>query len=163
MIKEYKRKNGYTMLVTGGTGFIGSHLVERLLKEGHKVVIVDNLTSGKIENIKLSLNNPYLTLIKEDLKKPVKLERTVKDCKIIFHLAANPEVRLGETDPKVHFRENILAIFNLLEAVRKTKMSKTVVFTSTSTVYGEASQIPTSEKLRTPNPNINLRRLKTCV
>ena len=137
--------NGYTTLVTGGAGFIGSHLVERLLKEGHKVVIVDNLTSGKTENIKLSLNNPYLTLITEDLKKPVKLERTVKECEIIFHLAANPEVRLGETDPKVHFEENILTTFNLLEAVRQAKKPKTVVFTSTSTVYGEASQIPTSE------------------
>jgi UDP-glucose 4-epimerase len=69
----------------------------------------------------------------------------VKRCKIIFHLAANPEVRVGETDPKVHFEENILTTFSLLEAVRQSDTPKIIVFTSTSTVYGEASQIPTPE------------------
>jgi len=137
--------NGYTTLVTGGVGFIGSHLTERLLKEGHKVAVFDNFSSGKLENIKHLQDSSSLTLIKEDLRKPVQLTEIVKHSEIIFHLAANPEVRVGETDPKVHFEENILATFNLLEAVRQAKKPKTIVFTSTSTVYGEASQIPTSE------------------
>jgi len=137
--------NHYTSIVTGGVGFIGSHLTERLLKEGYKVTILDNFSSGKLENIQPLLDNPSLTIVKEDLKKPVKLNQIVKKCEIIFHLAANPEVRLGETDPKVHFEENILTTFNLLEAIRQAKTPKTIVFTSTSAVYGDASQIPTPE------------------
>ena len=137
--------NHHKSIVTGGAGFIGSHLVERLFKESYNVMALDNLTSGKIENIKLPLNNLSLTLVKGDLKKPVKLDKMIEDCEIIFHLAANPEVRMDETDPKVHFEENILATFNLLEAMRRTKTTKTIVFTSTSTIYGEASIIPTPE------------------
>ena len=91
------------------------------------------------------LDIPSITLVKEDLKKPLQLGDIVKDCEIIFHLAANPEVRVGETDPKIHFEENILTTFNLLEAIRQAKTPKTIVFTSTSTVYGEASRIPTPE------------------
>jgi UDP-glucose 4-epimerase len=135
---------GYTSIVTGGAGFIGSYLSGRLLKEGHKVIIIDNFSSGKSENIQYLLGNPSLTLVREDLKN-IHLERIIKKGKIIFHLAANPEVRVGETDPKVHFEENILATFNLLEAIRKAKTPKTIVFASTSTVYGESLQIPTLE------------------
>jgi UDP-glucose 4-epimerase len=144
--REGEKMNGYTTLVTGGAGFIGSHLTERLLKEGHKIAVFDNFSSGKLENIEHLQDSSSLTLIKEDLRKPVQLAEIVKPSEIIFHLAANPEVRVGETDPKVHFEENILATFNLLEAIRQAKKLKTIVFTSTSTVYGEASQIPTSEK-----------------
>jgi len=134
-----------TSIVTGGAGFIGSHLTERLLKDDYKVIVLDNFSSGKLENTRCLLNNPSITFVKEDLKSPVQLKQMAKDCEIIFHLAANPEVRVGETDPRVHFEENILATFNLLEAIRQAKKPKTIVFTSTSTVYGEASQIPTSE------------------
>lgn len=139
------RRGSCKSLVTGGAGFIGSHLVERLLKEGYRVTIFDNLRNGKVENVKSSLKSRNLTLVKEDLKKPKKLNQAVEDSRIIFHLAANPEVRIGETDPKVHFEENIFATFNLLEAIRKTRKPKIIVFASTSTVYGEASQIPTAE------------------
>jgi len=137
--------NNYASIVTGGAGFIGSHLAERLLKEGYKVRIIDDFSSGKLENIQPILCNPHLTVIQEDLKKPAKLMQIIKKSEIIFHLAANPEVRIGETDPKIHFEENILTTFNVLEAIRKAKNPITIVFTSTSTVYGEASQIPTPE------------------
>jgi UDP-glucose 4-epimerase len=137
--------HSHDILVTGGAGFIGSHLVERLLKQKNRVTILDNFSSGNIENIKSFLGNSQLTLIVEDLKKPEKLKHIVKDFEFVFHFAANPEVRVGEIDPKVHFEENILTTFNLLEAIRESNTSKTVVFASTSTVYGEASQIPTSE------------------
>jgi len=133
------------MLVTGGAGFIGSHLTEELLKEGHKVAVLDNFSNGKTENLQHLRVNPSLTLVKEDLKKPKKLEQLARQSDTIFHLAANPEVRLGETDPRTHFEENILATFNLLEAVRKSGKPKTFVFASTSTVYGEARQVPTPE------------------
>lgn len=137
---------GYRPLVTGGAGFIGSHLTERLLKEGCKATILDNFSSGKLENIQRLLSNPSLTIIKEDLKKTAKLKQAVKNCEVIFHVAANPEIRIGETDPKIHFEENIVTTLNLLEALRNSQTTKTMVFTSTSTVYGEASQIPTPEE-----------------
>jgi UDP-glucose 4-epimerase len=133
------------MLVTGGAGFIGSHLTEELLKEGHRVAVLDNFSNGKKENIPHLRGNSSLTVFKEDLKKPKKLEQLVGASDTIFHLAANPEVKLGETDPRTHFEENILATFNLLEAVRKSGKPKTLIFASTSTVYGEAKQVPTPE------------------
>lgn len=92
-----------------------------------------------------SVDNSLLNIVKEDLKEPIKLCRLVKECEFIFHLAANPEVKLGATNPQLHFTENILTTFNLLEALRRSRKPKTVVFTSTSTVYGECSQIPTAE------------------
>ena len=138
--------NGHTAIVIGGAGFIGSHLTERLLKERYKVIIVDNFSSGKMENIRHLLSNPSVSVVEEDLKKPVKLREAVKKCDIIFHLAANPEVRMGKINPKIHFKENILTTFNLLEAVRQVKSPRTIVFTSTSTVYGEAS-LPFSSKI----------------
>jgi len=135
----------YVTIVTGGAGFIGSHLTERLLKEGCEVIVIDNFSSGRLQNIQLLRDNRRLRVVKEDLKKPSKLDRIIEECEIVFHLAANPEVKAGETNPKVHFKENILTTFNLLESIRRTKTSKTIVFTSTSTVYGDVLQIPTPE------------------
>jgi UDP-glucose 4-epimerase len=132
-------------LVTGGAGFIGSHLTERLLKEGNKVIIVDNLSSGKKQNIEPLTDNPSLTFLEEDLKKTACIDSAVKKSDIVFHFAANPEVRIGETEPKTHYEENVMATFNLLEAIRKAGKPKTIVFASTSTVYGEATEIPTPE------------------
>jgi len=137
--------NDYAALITGGAGFIGSHLTGRLLKDGYKVSILDNFSSGNLKNIKPFIDNSSLTIIKEDLKKPSKLNQIVEERKIIFHLAANPEVKVGETNPQVHFEENILTTFNLLKAIQQSNNPKTIIFTSTSTVYGEAAQIPTPE------------------
>ncbi len=133
-------------VVTGGAGFIGSHLTEKLLKQGNKVTVIDNLSSGKLENIQHLVTQPLFKLVQEDLKKPVKLHRIIDEAEIIFHFAANPEVRVRETTPKTHFEENILATFNLLESIRQTEKPKILVFASTSTVYGEASSIPTDEE-----------------
>jgi UDP-glucose 4-epimerase len=133
-------------LLSGGAGFIGSHLTERLLEDGCKVTIVDNFSSGRKENIEAVLSNPSLTVVEMNLNKECpRLDGLVQECEPIFHFAANPEVRVGETEPRVHLEENVLATFNLLEAIRKSKSRKTIVFASTSTVYGEASQIPTPE------------------
>ena len=135
----------FDSVVTGGAGFIGSHLAERLLKEGCRVTILDNFSNGSMENIKAISRNPFLKVVEEDLKKPARLFNIVKDCEIVFHLAANPEVRVGETDPRIHFEENIKTTFNLVEAMRKAKTLGKIVFASTSAIYGEASEIPTPE------------------
>jgi UDP-glucose 4-epimerase len=143
--RKGKAMLGRRSLVTGGAGFIGSHLVESLLKEDCKVTILDNFSNGRIYNIQHLLQTPSVVFVEEDLKRPKKLRQIVRSCDTIFHLAANPEVRMGEADPNVHFEENIMATFKLLEAVRKVGTPKTIVFTSTSTVYGEAEEVPTPE------------------
>jgi UDP-glucose 4-epimerase len=132
------------MLVTGGAGFIGSFLVDRLIEQGNKITIFDNLSSGKIEFIEKHFDNPDFTLIKGDLLDFQAVERACRDIDFVFHVAANPDVRLGASDTKVHFDQNILASYNLLEAMRKNNVKK-IAFTSTSTVYGEAHIIPTPE------------------
>jgi UDP-glucose 4-epimerase len=132
------------ILVTGGSGFIGSHMVDRLMKEGNRVTVFDNLSSGKVEFIEKHFKSLDFSLIKGDLLSPEAIEEACKNVDCVFHVAANPDVKLGASDTKVHFDQNILATYNLLEAMRKNNVKK-IIFTSTSTVYGEASIIPTSE------------------
>lgn len=132
------------ILVTGGAGFIGSHLVDCLTEKGNKITVFDNLSSGKIGFIENHLENPDFTLIKGDLLDHKAIERACKDIDLVFHVAANPDVRLGASDTKIHFDQNILATYNLLEAMRKNSVKK-VAFTSTSTIYGEAHIMPTPE------------------
>ena len=132
------------ILVTGGAGFIGSNLVDLLLEKGNKVIIFDNLSSGKMEFIEHQLENPDLSFVKGDLLDPEAIENACKEVDLVCHVAANPDVKLGVSDTRVHFDQNILATYNLLEAMRKSG-SKKIAFTSTSTVYGEAKVMPTPE------------------
>jgi len=127
-------------------GFIGSHLVDSLMNKGWDIVVLDNLSSGNLKNISKWLQNEQIEFIKGDLKNATDVRKAVKDVELVFHMAANPEVRVGETDPSVHFEDNLVATFNLLEAMRKSKMAKTLVLSSTSTIYGEASVTPTPEE-----------------
>lgn len=133
------------VLVTGGCGFIGGHLVGKLVEWGEDLVILDNLSKGKADNIRGLLALSKLKLIVGDLLDISKVEEAVRDCELVFHLAANPEVRAGYKDPELDFKQNIVATYNLLEAMRKSPYARTLVFTSTSTVYGDAAKIPTPE------------------
>jgi len=130
------------VLVTGGAGFIGSHLVDRLLAEGYEVVCLDNLTSGTTDNLKHALKHGNFRLIKGDIRRTRDVWKAVKDCDTVFHYAANPEVRIGI--PRVHFENNILGTFIVLEAMRKYDV-RNIVFASSSTVYGDAKVMPTPE------------------
>jgi UDP-glucose 4-epimerase len=132
-------------LVTGGAGFIGSHLTDRLLSDGHRVTILDNLSVSNVESIKRWSNNSNFNFTKGDLKNSKDIIKAMQGSQIVFHFAANPEVKMGETNPNVHFQENLVATLNLLEAMRKSKWAKAIIFASTSTVYGEATTIPTPE------------------
>jgi UDP-glucose 4-epimerase len=132
------------ILVTGGAGFIGSHVVDRLVKSGNKITVFDNLSSGRMDFIARHLDDPDFKLIKADLLDTEAIDAACKDIDLVFHIAANPDVRLGATDTRVHFDQNITATYNLLEAMRKNAVSN-IAFTSTSTVYGEATIIPTPE------------------
>jgi UDP-glucose 4-epimerase len=128
-------------LVTGGAGFIGSHLTDRLLKDGWEVVVLDNFSTGSFENIKQAFETGRLKIIIGDAK-TINLMEELEGVDYVFHLAANPDVR--ETSPSVHFQENIVAAFNILEYARKASV-KFFAFASSSTVYGDASKIPTPE------------------
>ena len=130
------------VLVTGGAGFIGSHLIEHLLKHEYEVKCIDNFSSGKIEFIEKNLNE--IELIRGDLLNKRDARKAVKDCEIVFHLAANPDVRAGEKNTKSMFENNVIATYNLLEGMRKEGVKK-IVFTSSSAVYGDAEKIPTPE------------------
>lgn len=133
------------VLVTGAAGFIGSHLTDRLLDLGREVVGFDNLSSGDRANLTRALADPSFRFYEGDLLDADATGRMLGQCDLVFHLAADPEVRAGEEDPGSHFRQNLLATFNLLEAMRKRGARTRLVFASTSTVYGEASVIPTPE------------------
>ena len=129
------------ILVMGSAGFIESHLVDRLAAEGHQVRVIDNLSSGRLENL---AHRRDVEVIIGDLKNPQDAQKAVRDVDAVFHFAANPEVRVSTTNPDIHFNENVVATFNLLEAMRKNDVGQ-MVFASSSSVYGEPDEIPVDE------------------
>jgi len=131
-------------LVTGGAGFIGSHVVDRLISSGTEVNVLDNLSAGSIENLSLCKDNKKCHFINKDLNDHESLKASLKDVEIVFHIAADPEVRTGFEHPEISYDENIRNTFYLLEEIRKSNV-KTMLFTSSSTVYGEPEIIPTPE------------------
>lgn len=132
-----------SILVIGGAGFIGSHLVDRLLEQ-NDVTVLDNFSSGKMDFVAHHLDDPNFHLIKADLLDACTLEKALYGKDMVFHLAANPDVKLGAENTRVHLEQNVLATYNVLEAMRKTNVRR-IAFTSTSTVYGEAKVVPTPE------------------
>jgi len=134
---------GKTM-ITGGAGFIGSHLTEKLIKENNEVVVLDNLSTGNKSNLDFCKKKKNFKLIIEDLKNQNQVYEQIKDMDTIFHMAADPEVRTGFSDPKSAYEQNIQNTFQLLENIRKSNV-KQVVFASSSVVYGEPKIIPTPE------------------
>lgn len=131
--------------LTGGAGFIGSNLCEKLLSSGKdKVVVYDDFSAGRREFLSEFIDNPRLKIIEGDVLDAKALMKGMKGVDVVWHLAANPDVRVGVGDTKTHLEQNLMATYNVLEAMRKGGVRR-IVFTSTSTVYGEASVIPTRE------------------
>jgi UDP-glucose 4-epimerase len=133
------------VLVTGGAGFIGSHLVDRLVLEGWRVRVLDNFSSGRLENIKHHVNSEVVEVVRGDLKDLKCVEKALEGVDVVFHFAANPEVRVSTTNPQIHFDENVVATFNLLEAMRREGVRE-IIFASSSSVYGEPDEIPVGEE-----------------
>ncbi len=133
-----------TVVVTGGAGFIGSHLVDRLVKRDENVVVLDNFSSGELEFLYDSVEE--ITVIDIDLLND-DFEKYLKGAKIVYHLAANPEVQLGITKPEVMQEQNVDVTERVLEAMKNGGCDR-IVFTSTSTVYGDAKKIPTPESAK---------------
>lgn len=130
-------------VVTGGAGFIGSHLVDTLVAQGNEVLVIDSLSAGKKETIAQHVDACRVRFVQEDLLEDG-WQDALKGADRLFHLAADPDVRQSAVSPEPAFRNNILATFRVLEAMRIHKVPE-IVFTSTSTVYGDAKVIPTPE------------------
>ena len=133
------------VLLTGCAGFIGSNLLNHMLKNNFKVIGVDNLSSGKTEHIDEHSNNPNFVFHNIDLKDKVKLNSiNCQAVDLVVHLAANADVRFGLDHPSRDLEENTIVTFNVLELVRNNKIKK-FAFSSTGSIYGEPDLIPTPE------------------
>ena len=131
------------VLVTGGAGFIGSSLVDKLMLLDYRVKVIDNLSSGRKENINYHLNRDSFEFIEADLLKE-DISQYFEGVDEVWHLAANPNVKSGLSNTKDMIDQNILVTYNVLEAMRKNNVKK-INFTSSSVVYGEAKIVPTPE------------------
>jgi UDP-glucose 4-epimerase len=130
--------------VTGGAGFIGSHLVDRLLAANHSVVAYDDFSTGHEAFLEVARSQPQFTLVRGDTLDLPALVEAMAGSEIVFHLAANADVRFGVEHPRTDLDQNTIATFNVLEAMRATG-ARRIAFASTGSIYGEASVIPTPE------------------
>jgi UDP-glucose 4-epimerase len=130
------------VVVTGGAGAIGSALVAALLARGHPVRVIDNLSSGRRE---LLPTENRLDFVQADLREPERYADRFRGAAAVWHLAANPDIRLGTADPRVDVENGTLATFHVLEAARRHDV-RSFVFSSSSVVYGQARTLPTPEE-----------------
>ena len=130
--------------VTGCAGFIASNLANRLLSDGHSVVGYDNFSTGQQEFLSKALLNPNFSLVRADLLELDTLKSAMAGCEVVYHLAANADVRFGTDNPRRDLDQNTIATYHVLEAMRANGI-KRIAFSSTGSVYGEAAVIPTPE------------------
>ena len=131
-------------LVTGGAGFIGSHLIDRLISRGDKVVVLDNLSSGKVEFIQGHIDSGSVILIDGDITIFDDVLNAMNGIDCVFHLAANPDIRLGTKITDTDLKQGTIATYNIVESMRRCGVKK-IVFASSSVVYGENAPMPTPE------------------
>ncbi len=136
-------------LVTGAAGFIGSALVDRLLADGHEVTGFDNFSTGRELFLQNALQSPGFGLVRADLLDKAAIAAAMKGADIVFHLAANADVRFGTDHPTRDLEQNTICTSNVLEAMRITG-TKRIVFSSTGSVYGDATVFPTPENAPFP-------------
>jgi len=135
--------------VSGGAGFIGSNLVDRLLDVGHEVTVYDNLSTGLLQFLEYARDFDRFRLVEGDLLDEGSLSEAISGHEFVFHLAANADVRFGTEHPQRDLEQNTIVTNNVLEAMRKNGISK-IAFASTGSVYGDATVIPTPENAPFP-------------
>lgn len=149
-------------LVTGGAGFIGSHLVDRLLRDGHAVVAADDLSTGSAANLAGALEHPRFSLVELDVASPGAVERlAAESADVVFHLAAQMDVRHSVSDPLDDGRRNVLGTISVLEAARRGRARKVVFASSGGAIYGYQESRPTPESA-TPDPAAQYAASKIC-
>jgi len=131
-------------IVTGGAGFIGSHLVDRLLGEEHSVTVIDNMSCGHTDNLKQHLGNHRLAVHSVDIRDGAQLDKIFKGHDVVFHMAAHANIRESLADHLSDLQNNLIGTINILESMVKNDV-RDLVFASTSAVYGEATVKPTPE------------------
>ena len=139
-------------IVTGGAGFIGSNLVDRLVQEGHKVIVIDNFVSCKKSNLSHH-KKKNVKIIKLDISNNKNLDKYFKGVKYVFHLAGLAEIVPSINNPRKYFINNTLGTLNVLEAAKKMRVKK-FIYAASSSCYGSPKKIPTSEteKIETQHP-----------
>jgi UDP-glucose 4-epimerase len=131
-------------LVTGGAGFIGSHLIDRLVSRGDTVVVIDNLSSGNLDFIQNHIDSGKVSLIRGDITNYQDVLSAMSGIECVFHLAANPDIRLGTKITDTDLQQGTIATYNIVEAMRVEGVNK-IAFASSSVVYGEDAPMPTPE------------------
>ncbi len=141
----------FKSIVTGGAGFIGSNLVDRLVEEGHKVIVIDNFVSGKKDNLSHH-SKKNVKIIKSDISNN-KLYKHFKGVNYVFHLAGLAEIVPSIENPRKYFINNTLGTLNILEAAKQVKIKK-FIYAASSSCYGTPKKIPTKEtdKIDTKHP-----------
>lgn len=134
----------YQILVTGGAGFIGSNLVDKLVSQGGKVTVIDNLSTGNLQNLKELIDNGSIEFIHGDLVVPETLSNLKKTFDIIFHLAALADIVPSVSNPEPYFNSNVVGTFNLLNYVRLN--STKVIYAASASCYGIPQKYPTPEE-----------------
>jgi len=135
--------------ITGGAGFIGSNLVDRLLAAGHTVTAYDNFSTGQLRFLEAAVQHPAFRLVEGDLMDLPRLTEAIAGHDVVFHLAANADVRFGTQHPRKDLEQNTIATFNVLEAMRANGVRR-VAFSSTGSIYGEPEIFPTPENAPFP-------------
>jgi UDP-glucose 4-epimerase len=133
-------------LVTGGAGFIGSHVVDHLLDGGAEVVVYDNLSTGSRGNLAHRESDPSLQWEHSDVLDLARLRKAMEGVDTVFHFQANADVRGGPQQTRVDLEQNTIATWNVLDAMRASQ-AKTIVFASSAVVYGEPEVFPTPESV----------------
>ena len=136
------------IIILGGAGFIGSHLCDLLLKKKYKVLVIDNLSTGRLSNLSHLKNK--IKFIKADISKQGDWQNNFKNTKYVFHLAALADIVPSIENPKKYFEANVTGTLNVLEAVKKYKVSK-IIYAASSSCYGIPNIYPTSEKEKIDN------------
>lgn len=130
--------------VTGAAGFIGSSMVDRLLRDHHTVVGYDNFSTGQERFLERALGAKGFTLVRGDILDATALTEAMRGCDLVFHFAANADVRFGTDHPSRDLEQNTIGTFRVLDAMRVNKI-KRIAFSSTGSVYGESTVFPTPE------------------
>lgn len=130
--------------ITGGAGFIGSNLADRLLQRGVGVTLLDDFRSGRREFVAAALRDPAARLVEGDVLDPAALDDALEGCDWVFHMQANADVRHGLAHPRRDLEQNTIATAGVLEAMRARRVTR-IVFASTGSVYGEPDVFPTPE------------------